>query len=65
MTVAEWRNKHRKCKFCKHLQYLTLPPFCIGRNTWCLAKKKIVNDEVSRMFCRVFEMERKDGDGNG
>lgn len=56
MTVERWRQKHRKCKFCKHLKYMSLPMFCIGRGTWCKAKEKIVNDKMPRFLCAVFQL---------
>lgn len=63
MTVQEWRNRNRRCKFCRWLQYMTLPPFCMGKDTWCRAKKKIVNDEVPRIFCRLFELKEERNEG--
>lgn len=63
MTTAEWRNKHRRCKYCRHLMHMSLPPFCVGRDTWCSAKMRIVNDEIPRIFCKLFHV--KDGADNG
>lgn len=60
MTVDEWRNKHRKCKFCANIKYLTLPPNCIGVDTWCNAKMKTVNDEIPRPFCKLFTSNAKE-----
>ena len=62
MNVTEWRNTHRKCKFCAHLRYMTLPPNCMGRDTWCRAKMKTVEDEIPRLFCKLFEVKE---DANG
>lgn len=57
MSVTEWRRKHPKCKYCRHLEYMSLPPFCVGRDTWCAAKMAIVNENIPRLFCKVYETE--------
>lgn len=57
MTVKEWRKRHPKCQYCVHLRHMTLPPFCEGPDTWCLAKEKIVNSNFPRLFCRLFEVK--------
>ena len=57
MTAKEWRKKHPKCQYCSHLINVTLPPFCIGFDTWCNAKEKIVNSDLPRPFCRLFEVK--------
>lgn len=57
MTVSEWRAQNRKCKFCEHIQYVELPPNCVGKDTWCKAKMKIVSDEFPRPFCRLFKVK--------
>lgn len=58
MTVYEWRKKNRRCKFCKHIRYLILPPNCIGESTYCKAKDKFVSDEMPRPFCALFSIEK-------
>lgn len=55
MTVFEWRRKHPKCKYCVHLRHMMFPPYCLGRDTWCNAKEKIVDEDLPRPFCRLFE----------
>lgn len=60
MTVTEYRNTHRKCKYCQHLHYITLPPFATGPDTWCNAKMTIVNDDIPRPFCKVFQVRGDD-----
>lgn len=57
MTVKEWRNKHRKCKYCIHLRYMTLPQNCFGDDTWCMAKDKTVNENIPRPFCLLFQVK--------
>jgi hypothetical protein len=60
MTVIEYRQKHKKCKYCEHICYLSLPPFAIGdKDTYCKAKKKLVNDEIPRPFCKVYSVKRR------
>lgn len=56
VTVQEYRNRHPKCQYCGHLRRLWLPPFCVGRNTWCQAKEKLVNENLPRPFCRLFKV---------
>lgn len=55
MTVLEWRKKHRRCKFCKHLRDLMMPLNCIGTETLCKAKDKVVIANIPRPFCRLYE----------
>lgn len=57
MTVQEWRKKHKRCQFCKHCvdviphTALVAPYYC------CNAKEKIVNQDLPRPFCRLFELK--------
>lgn len=51
MTVQEWRNKHRKCDFCKH------ESFSPCGYAYCDAKKKGVFRWLPRPFCRLFELK--------
>lgn len=60
MTVIEWRKKHKRCKFCAHCVDVLLPPWSTANDTWCKAKKKIVNDEINRRFCKVYEVKEND-----
>lgn len=61
MTVNEWRNKHRRCKFCKHVQVFDAPPNCLDGDLFeCKAKQKPVHPTVPRPFCRVFQL-KEDG----
>ena len=65
MTVQKWRRKHRRCKFCKHIRYMNMPLNCNGADTWCAAKMKIVNDELPRFFCLVYEVKEATHDDAG
>jgi hypothetical protein len=60
MTVAEWRKKHRRCEFCKHLRILYAPPLCEGDIFECKAKAKMVFATLPRPFCRVFQLKEND-----
>ena len=51
MTVKEWRNKHRKCDFCKN------EGFSPCGYAYCKAKKKDVARRLPRPFCKLFELE--------
>ena len=62
-TVIGYGQKHRKCKDGKFVSYPTLPPNCIDSGAFCLAKLKIVNDELPRPFCKLFRV-RKRSDNN-
>ena len=55
VTVQEYRKRHPKCQYCGHLRRLWLTPFCVGRNTWCQAKEKLVNENLPRPLCRLFK----------
>ena len=55
--VRKWRRKHKRCAFCQHVKYLDNP--CgIGAFS-CEAKDKLVNIEIPRPFCGLFELKRK------
>lgn len=60
MTVQQWRNRHRRCYFCKHCKYV-MPPYGIAPDYYrCEAKCKIVNENIPRPFCRLFEQKKED-----
>lgn len=60
--VLKYRQKHKRCKYCKHLK------FNMGRNTEapfhvCDAKDKVISDcapdmtNVPRLFCMCYEVK--------
>ena len=60
MTVNEWREKHKRCEFCKHMKTSKLyaPPMCFDTDIFeCKAKQKTVHPKVPRPFCRVFQLK--------
>lgn len=57
MTRNEYRQKHRKCKFCKHLRYV-LAPLPYTNYMECKIKDKIINfPNFTRKFCKCFELK--------
>ena len=62
--VIRYRNKHKRCKYCKHL-YLDCSGERIGVSSFykCLAKDKIIRyifpdmTSVPRWFCQCYELE--------
>ncbi len=59
MTVAEYRKKHPKCKYCEHYRFV-VPPFPeVSCDGWCKAKEKVVNEDLPRPFCKVFKVKEE------
>lgn len=58
--VDKWRRKHKRCYFCRHLKYLDNP--CGTGAFQCQAKTRLVNIEIPRPFCVLFELKRRDND---
>lgn len=60
-----WRNSrcNRRCKFCKH--YREIPCVCVGAfgkefngvKRVCNAKDRVVNGNIHRPFCKVFQLK--------
>lgn len=59
MSITEWRSKrlNRRCRFCKHCRYHFHD---IGSYSECIAKDKVVRDNVRRPFCSLFEVNTGD-----
>lgn len=55
LTVNEWRNKHRKCAYCKHREFIWHNYY--SGHCRCKAKFKIVNEDLPRPFCRLFQLK--------
>ena len=63
--INKWRRSrvNRRCKFCKH--YGEVPCVCIdafgrefnGVKGVCNAKDRVVNRNVHRPFCKVFQLK--------
>ena len=58
--VDKWRRKHKRCGFCQHVEYLDNP--CGISAFSCKAKDKLVNIEIPRPFCGLFELKRRNND---
>lgn len=57
MTVNEYRQKHKRCKYCEYYSSKSIlvirysQPF-----TWCSAKKRETKESMGR-FCKVFKLK--------
>lgn len=61
--VIDYRNKHKKCLYCKYLKYSSFISSCGFYK--CEAKDKIIKDSmpnmlnVPRWFCSCYELDIK------
>lgn len=53
--VTQWRRRHKRCAFCRHIEYLDNPCGISAFN--CRAKDKLVNVRLPRPFCRLYELK--------
>ena len=53
--VAQWRRRHKRCKFCRHIEYLDNP--CGISAYKCRAKEKLVHEWLPRPFCGLYELK--------
>lgn len=53
--VAKWRRRHKRCAFCRHLEYLSNP--CGISAYKCRAKEKLVYEWLPRPFCGLCELK--------
>lgn len=51
--VTQWRRRHKRCTFCRHIEYLDNPCGMSAFN--CRAKDKLVNEQLPRPFCGLYE----------
>lgn len=57
MTVDEWRNKHKRCKYCAFIQLTDCG--------WeCTAKDKFVYRNIPRVFCKLFRVREDSSNEN-
>ena len=54
-----YRRRHPKCKWCNHCRYVTPPAMICPSYYRCDVKDKVVNENVSRLFCSVFELRKE------
>ena len=57
MTVKEYRDKHRNCKYCKYCKL----GFCTN---YCYAREKEIHFNKAKM-CPVYEAKEFYGKGEG
>ena len=58
--IDKYRRKHKKCKWCVYGKRIIpilpeVPPYYE-----CIVKDKIVNSNISRLFCTTFQLKRKE-----
>ena len=53
--VTQWRRRHKRCQFCRHIEYLDNP--CGISAYKCRAKEKLVHEWLPRPFCGLYELE--------
>lgn len=60
--VTQWRRRHKRCAFCRHIEYLNNP--CGISAYKCRAKEKLVCEWLPRPFCGLYEVkiQKKDGE---
>ena len=51
--VTQWRRRHKRCQFCRHIEYLDNP--CGISAYKCRAKEKLVHEWLPRPFCGLYE----------
>lgn len=67
--VDKWRRKHKKCRWCTHCGVYTLiDPISkeFDYRNECKAKGiKLINENIPRPFCTLFELKKeKENAGN-
>lgn len=61
LKVLKYRQKHKKCRYCKYLNFV-VPKYIIPSYYKCLAKDKIIKDifpdmtKAPRWFCSCYEV---------
>lgn len=53
--VTQWRRRHKRCEFCRHIEYLDNP--CGISAYKCCAKEKLVHEWLPRPFCGLYELK--------
>lgn len=62
--VLKYRNKHKKCKYCKYLRLIVPCVDIVPAYYKCVAKDKIIQDTLPdmtniRRFCSCYEAKEK------
>ena len=58
--VAKWRRKHKKCKWCIYCKHVEPPAMCCPSFCECIAKDKIINEDIPRPFCSLFALKKEE-----
>ena len=58
--VAKWRRKHKKCKWCIYCKHVVPPAMCCPSFCECIAKDKIINEDIPRPFCSLFALKKEE-----
>lgn len=57
--VDKWRRKHKKCKWCIYNKHVVPPAMCCPSFCECIAKDKIINEDIPRPFCSLFALKEE------
>lgn len=58
--VAKWRRKHKKCKWCIYCKHVAPPVMSCPSFCECIAKDKIINEDIPRPFCSLFSLKKEE-----
>ena len=58
--VDKWRRKHKKCKWCIYHKRIEPPFMFCPSYSKCIAKDKIINENIPRSFCSLFALKKED-----
>lgn len=58
--VDKWRRKHKKCKWCIYHKFVSPPALCCPVYCECIAKDKIVDENIPRPFCSLFALKKEE-----
>ena len=58
--VDKWRRKHKKCKWCIYHKYVVPIHVCCPSYCECVAKDKIINEDIPRPFCSLFALKKEE-----
>ena len=56
----EYRETHKRCKFCKYNHYRTLPSGLDICYWECLCKDTMIRHNLQAIFCKYYEIEKGD-----
>ena len=63
LTPEEWRRNHPKCKHCMYGKFVDPGIISFAPAYWeCVAKDKVVNEQKTRIFCKLFDLKGETND---